>query len=238
MDYAEHAPPPALDGLVKAIWTLDCGGGVDWVEHAATPDGCIEIIRRLHGRSIWKREQPEFFATGVSEVPARIRLSGDARFIGVRLWPWAWEMLTATPCPGFRDTWLPLAPGDRAARLLVDRANIGAALIAAYGGLETPILARAILRCASVGALAAQSGLSHRAIQRWFARHIAIAPRRYLKLLRFQQALAGLQHDPAPIAAQAAARGYADQAHMARDFREITGAPAVAIRAKARGPFI
>jgi hypothetical protein len=74
MEYREHAPPPALAGLVKAFWTLDGGGSADeWIAQQATPDGCVEIIRRLAGRSRWDSEQPESFAVGLVGTPTGFR---------------------------------------------------------------------------------------------------------------------------------------------------------------------
>jgi len=50
MDYVEHPRPLALEGLVKARWTLAGGGAPgEWIEQQAVPDGCVEIIRRLAG---------------------------------------------------------------------------------------------------------------------------------------------------------------------------------------------
>src|SRR3954452_15119077 len=78
VDYREHEPPPALAGLVKAFWTLDAGGAVGgWVAQQATPDGCVEIIRRLAGRSRWDGDQPERFAVGLIAAPTPFEISGD-----------------------------------------------------------------------------------------------------------------------------------------------------------------
>jgi transcriptional regulator GlxA family with amidase domain len=62
-------------------------------------------------------------------------------------------------------------------------------------------------------------------------------PRRYLRLLRFQKAFEGVAGET-PLAAHAAEHGFADQAHMARTFREMAGVPARQARRSARGPFL
>src|SRR5690349_6502205 len=94
MDYREHAPPPELAGLVKAFWTLDGDGAAgEWIAQQATPDGCIELIRRLSGRSRWDGEQPEGFAVGLVGAPTAFEISGDARFAAIRIWPWAWPLI-------------------------------------------------------------------------------------------------------------------------------------------------
>ena len=105
---------------------------------------------------------------------------------------------------------------------------------------EAPALAatgRAILAAASVEEMARATGMSPRNLQRWFARHVGLPPRRYLKLLRFHKAFEQVPEQPS-LADHAAAQGYADQAHMARDFRAMAGVPAKEARKSAKGPFL
>jgi AraC-like DNA-binding protein len=235
MDYAELPLPPALDGLVAAVWTL-AGDQPGWVEHEATPDVCIELIHRSAGRSKWRRDQPEYFATGLSERPIRFSFSGDARFTAIKLWPWAWHALGGAPCPSFADDWIAVPPDAPLAALL--RGDPVANLTQALHGFAPPPLARAILASASVAGLSARTRLPHRRLQRIFARELGLAPRAYLRLLRFRAAMQDVQRSADSLADTAAARGYADQAHMARDFRTLAGVPPSGARARARGPFL
>jgi AraC-like DNA-binding protein len=235
MDYAELPLPPALDGLVAAVWTL-AGDQPGWVEHEATPDGCIELIRRSAGRSEWRREQPEFFATGLSDRPIRFGFSGDARFTAIKLWPWAWHALGGAPCPSFADDWIAVPPGSPLAGLF--DGDPVANLARALAGATPPPLAQAILASISVAEIAACTGLPHRRLQRIFARELGLAPRVYLRLLRFRAAMQDVQQSADSLADTAAARGYADQAHMARDFRALAGVPPSDARSRARGPFL
>ena len=234
MDYRELQPPDALKPLVKAGWTLATGGDPeDEFSHVATPDGCVEIIRRLEGRSRWGEDQPPCFVAGLITRPVELRLGGSARFVGLRLWPWAWNALGRVPCPAFLDRWLPLL--DDALPETLDEAfsAFGATLDA-----DTADLADSILASRGAGELARRSGRSARWLQRWFQREIGVAPRTYLRLLRFQESLAGLAGSGDSLADHAAAHGFADQAHMAREFRSMAGVPARKARAKARGPFL
>ena len=239
MDYQEISPPDALRPLLKAGWTLSARGGpLKTVRHSATPDGCVEIIRRLEGRSSWGGAQPETFVAGLITRPAELDLSGDSRFVALRLWPWAWNRLGAIPSPALIDRWQDLgeaAPGFAmpATMEAAFEALAGVALDA-----ETAALGPAIVEARTVAALAGASGRSPRWLQRWFQREIGVPPRRYLRLLRFQQALAGVRDSPESLAAQAAEHGFADQAHMAREFRAIARAPAGVARRNAKGPFL
>jgi AraC-like DNA-binding protein len=218
--------------LVAAVWTLSAEAP-GWIDHHATPDGCIEIIRRHAGRSVWRREQPEVFVTGLGERPVELRFSGDARFTGIRLWPWAWEALGGLPCRDFADDWIEAGPLFAA----MTEGDAVANLEAALAGVSPPPIARAILTSTSVMQIVAATGLPHRALQRWFAAHIGLPPRSYLRLLRFRDAIAGV-HGEETLADTAATFGYADQAHMARDFRALAGIPPSAARGRAKGPFV
>lgn len=235
MQYAELPLPPALHGLVAAVWTASAESA-DWVEQEAVPDGCIELIRRHSGRSIWRDEQPALFATGLAHTPARLRFSGDASFTGIKLWPWAWQALGGAPCPDFADRWIAI-DGPLATLLLPD-GNVIATLTAQLAGVPVPPLGAAILAANSVADITRSTGLAYRQLQRIFARDFGMPPRAYLRLLRFRSALIDVQENPGPLAGTAADQGYADQAHMARDFKSLTGIPPREVRARAKGPFV
>lgn len=72
--------------------------------------------------------------------------------------------------------------------------------------------------------VAARAGASVRQVDRWFARHIGIAPKMVGRIIRFQGVLRMLMRDPGcTLAEVAAAAGYFDQAHFVRDFRQMSG---------------
>jgi AraC-like DNA-binding protein len=242
MEYREHPPGEALRGLVKTFWLLDAGGEPGaWIEHRAVPDGCVEIIRRFVGRSRWGVEQPECFAVGIAEAPAPFEMGGDARFAAIRLWPWAWPFLSDTPLGAMRGRWHPLVEPRLAALCdtLPDleraEAQLAAMLAAAPSGLGA--IGQGVIGAESVEDMVRATGMGPRALQRWFARHVGLPPRRYLRMLRFHKAFEDIAA-PASLAGHAAAHGFADQAHMAREFRSLAGVPANRARRTARGPFL
>lgn len=233
MDYRELPPPHHLSGLIKTLWTLDAAGEADsWIGQQATPDGCVEIIRRLEGRSRWDGEQPDAFAVGLVERTTGFEISGDSRFAAVRLWPWAWPLIADVPLAALSGRWLPfehalldaLPDFDRIGRLFPAPARLNA-------------IGRALTGAASVEEMGAATGMRPRTLQRWFARNVGLAPRRYLRLLRFQKAFEQMA-GTASLADHAAAQGFADQSHMARAFREMAGVPPGKARRSARGPFL
>jgi AraC-like DNA-binding protein len=139
------------------------------------------------------------------------------------------------PCPAFADGWVPIGADSPIAALLVDPA---AKLVAAFADAPPHPLGPAILAATSVGDIVTASGCSHRTVQRWFERTIGITPRAYLRLIRFRRTMADFAQAPTTLTDQAAKSGFADHAHMARDFRLLAGTPPGVARAKAKGPFL
>jgi AraC-like DNA-binding protein len=227
VDYREQPPGPDLAGLIKTRWTLAGGGAADvWLAQQATPDGCVEIIRRLAGRSRWNGDQPTSFAVGLIERPEPFEISGDSRFEALRLWPWALALVSDLPLDALRGRWLSFeAPAF---------AEIEARLSQA---VAVNACGHAIVAAQSVAAMSVTTGMSPRTLQRWFATHVGLPPRRYLRLLRFQRAFETAPGQPS-LAGHAAERGFADQAHMAREFRALAGTSARTARRSARGPFL
>jgi len=78
----------------------------------------------------------------------------------------------------------------------------------------------------SVSTLVAESGYSHRRFLTLFEEATGITPKRFALVVRFHHTLEAMQQRaPAPtsLGTLAAALGYADQAHLTREFREYTG---------------
>lgn len=75
-----------------------------------------------------------------------------------------------------------------------------------------------------VGALAAELGTNVRQLQRLFAEHVGIGPKWVIRRYRLHEVTermaAGAELDWAALAAEL---GYADQAHLARDFKALFG---------------
>jgi AraC-like DNA-binding protein len=79
---------------------------------------------------------------------------------------------------------------------------------------------------ASVSEVVAESGYSHRRFLTLFEEATGIAPKRFTRVLRFRRTLEAFQRGEVGregLGALAAALGYADQAHLTREFREHAG---------------
>src|SRR5919198_1631691 len=76
-----------------------------------------------------------------------------------------------------------------------------------------------------IGRLAAEVGWSHRHLIARFRQQVGLRPKTAARLVRFEGVWRRLdQRRPLDWATIAAEAGYADQAHLVRDFRQFTGA--------------
>jgi AraC-like DNA-binding protein len=88
---------------------------------------------------------------------------------------------------------------------------------------------KADLELVRVDALEARMGLSTRALQRLFRRHVGAPPKFVIRRARLQEAAVRLERgEPLTLADLAAELGYADQAHLARDFKHAVRLPPAA----------
>ena len=239
VDYREIEPPESLRPVIKCSWTLSVpDDGPPWTTHRATPDGCMEIIRRLSGRSRWQGEQPDCFVAGAITAPAELTLGAGSSFIALRIWPWAWRLISGRSPGDLADQWAPLqqaAPGFamshdvETAMLALQDLTPTRDMIALAAGVAIARTPRELSRLA---------GMSPRVLQRWFEKYVGQPPRTYLRMVRFSDALAELPRTNGGLAGIAADHGFADQAHMAREFRTLAGATASKAKARAQGPFL
>jgi AraC-like DNA-binding protein len=80
-----------------------------------------------------------------------------------------------------------------------------------------------------VNTLAAELGCSRKHLTVRFGREFGMPPKLFARVMRFDRAVRVLRRDRvASWAELASACGYADQAHLTRDFREFAGGPPAA----------
>ncbi|GIJ58787.1 helix-turn-helix domain-containing protein [Virgisporangium aurantiacum] len=166
-------------------------------------------------------------------------LDGRGRVFGVAFRPGCFRPLLRRPVSTITDRTLPAAeifdgaalPGEATtatvdAFLLARRPAPDPVTETAAGLVDriatTPGLTR-------VDALAADAGLSVRSLQRLFSEYVGVAPKWVIRRYRLheitERLAAGTGVD---WAATAAELGYADQAHLTRDFTKLVGEPPTA----------
>src|SRR5205823_6156439 len=116
---------------------------------------------------------------------------------------------------------------------------------AAAAGREADIVARAValMRRSRGGAgvrdVAAALGTGERWLERAFDRQVGYGPKMLARVVRLQYAVRLVQHgSPRPWTAVAYDAGYADQAHLVREFRALAGLTPAAYAAERRVGFV
>ena len=257
----QRLPSPALRPFVAQVWASDDPGSArydtPWREHAL-PSGAMHLVIRLSDHPLriadagsGQGAQPvaSSLVGGMRSRFYRRELQAPSCSVGAVLWPGAAECLfggvTAdelaehhTPLDALwgaaahrlRERLLALrSPQDRLA--LFEAAL--AARLPRVQGLH-PAVAGALAQFqggVSVAAAVKHSGFSHRRFLQLFRQGVGLAPKTYLRVLRFQRVLPVLRSDPAlSLAALAADLGYSDQSHFNREFLAFSGVTPLAYR--------
>jgi AraC-like DNA-binding protein len=98
--------------------------------------------------------------------------------------------------------------------------------------------AGALSRGVRVGEVAGDLGLLPRTLRRRFTAQVGLTPKRFARVQRLQRLVRDLDgHSRIDWAAMAAGHGYADQSHLADEFRELAGVtPGEYLRSRINGP--
>ncbi len=242
MHYSEHRPSPRLESWVESYWILR--GRSHATESVAT-DGRMEII--LHLADTFEeltpqgwRKQPRQLVSGQITRPVTFRPAGEAFTVGVRLKSWAGGAVLREDASRLNDQLVDLEGVNprlaRALRPLRSLASVSpSALDAALESCLDDRAADERIRSAvahidhthgsgAVDGLGRHTGLSHRQIERLFRQHVGVGPKLYARMVRFRRVLMAVRGSLPPRWANVAADfGYADQAHLIRDFQQFAG---------------
>ncbi|MEU0433423.1 helix-turn-helix transcriptional regulator [Streptomyces sp. NPDC006290] len=231
--YAERAS--RLRGAV--VWCRDLpgpapGGGDSRDESggargAVLPDGCMDLLW-TEGRLLVAGPDTRPFVP--DEVPGG--------WAGVRFFPGTAPAYLGVPANELRDQRVELTelwPASEVRRLTaridaaadpVDALEEVALLRAADADPPDPLL-REVVAALDAGRPVAETadelGLGARQLHRRSLAAFGYGPKTLARVLRLQRAL-GLARDGVPFAETALRAGFADQAHLARDVRELAGA--------------
>jgi AraC-like DNA-binding protein len=237
-DYREHAPVAALDRHVACVWTQRVGGDRPMV-HRIVPDGCIDIVwldRFLH-------------VAGPDTGPVLAPIPPGSLVVGIRFRPGLAPTMLGLPATelldgrvGLEHLWggasgrlaeqLDAAADPRAAMAVLERELLRRLPDAApVDRLAEGVVAKlgAGPRSPVVSGLAATLGSSERQLHRRCLDAFGYGPKMLDRVLRFQRFLAMARRaapaGEAGLARLAADAGYADQAHLTRECRALSGLP-------------
>jgi AraC-like DNA-binding protein len=214
--YAER--PSRLPGAV--LWTATPTGREP---RAVLPDGCMDLL--------WS--EGRLLVAG-PDTRAHVPGGPPAPWAGLRFFPGTAPGFLGVPAHELRDRRVDLTdlwPASRVRRL---RAAVRAATDPATGLEEAvlpgaappdPALRRLVTALGAghpVGAVADELGFGARRLHRTSLARFGYGPKTLARVLRLQRALA-LARAGVPLAGTAVRAGYADQAHLTRDVRALTG---------------
>jgi transcriptional regulator GlxA family with amidase domain len=247
--YQEHTPAAPLRASVECYWTRRSSG----VSQRVLPDGCVDILLR---RPLFPDGAPrgDWHAHVVGTMTRAIVTDTAAEeFLGVRFRPGeAFRFLRFPAAEGtdlnldLEAIWgsfarelaedLEAARGLAAQLAMLDRALLRRQEGAAPADFRVRRAVEALRRgSTSVAGLARDAGLSPRQLQRLFDERVGVGPKALARIFRLQRGVALLSAGPVePWAHLALQAGYADQAHLIREFQALAGvSPTNFVRAHA-----
>ncbi|MFI6031048.1 AraC family transcriptional regulator [Amycolatopsis magusensis] len=219
--YRELPASAPLRSVVRCRWLSV--SGQDEHEHGKriVPDGCLDLIAG-GGR---------VFVAGPDTAAWRSETPAGTRLHGIRFRPGHAPRVLGVPADELRDQRIDLADlwGARGRAFTERVLNSPADLIdvvrepAAPDPVLDVVLARLDRGVPRVSAALTGLDLGARQFRRRFGAAVGYGPATYLRVARLQRAIALAEEVP-DLATLAVGAGYADQAHLSRDCRELTGA--------------
>jgi AraC-like DNA-binding protein len=240
--YREWTPPAGLQGDFGQLWRsdlpVDHGGDV-----AVLPDGCVDVLWR-DGR---------LYVVGPDVVAAHPQLTPGAQVLGARFRPGAACAWLGLPLSEIVGTAVELDAvlGVRARRMAARLNAVGdadarqplfareLALLPRSARAPHPTAAAVFAQVRGGGtdlsALATTLQLSTRSLRRLCHAQFGYGPKMLERILRLQRLLALARARPRDgLAMLALEGGYADQSHLSREVRALTGIGAAALCAQWR----
>ncbi len=222
--YTPRLPPLDLADTLACVWTATVEG-----THRLVPDGCLDLLWLSTGRGLlcgpetraWTFRLPP----GTIAVGARFRPGLAGPVFGL-------DVSEVTDSRVWLDELLGGAPFRRLADELGDLADAGAGLAALTAAVRRwdagrrpvdPLSRRVAAGPFTTASLADDLDLTARQVHRRSLRAFGYGSSTLARLMRFQRFLAATTRMRGSLAAAAATAGYADQSHLVRECRAITG---------------
>ncbi|MEI2296902.1 helix-turn-helix domain-containing protein [Ensifer sp. MJa1] len=245
--YLERAAPEALTAHVACLWSHHMPEGPP-VPMAVVPDGCVDILWSQHGLVVAGPDRTAAFpviAPGTTVVGLRFRPGVAASFLRTSLsdmtgqvvpldafWGKTGRELDArlreAPDASHRTEILAEAVLQRLSSVVPPPDDVAACLAHLrqnQGAPDNPI-----------HALAAATGTSERTLRRRCHEHFGYGAKTLDRILRLQRFLKACRSEPSlTLGTLALEAGYADQAHLSREARELTSLSPAEIRRQLGG---
>ena len=246
------SPHATLSSFVECYWSWEvttASGELDPILPDAAPELIFHLrtppsVLRPTGR--WEQQQRAFLL-GASQRAVRLSIQAPMAVFAIRFRPWGVSRFTdrsmadlidreIAPGQVFSSFGAKLADRIRSARDNAERVSISDSTLqnALADQSEKDELIRRLHSVAAGGYvrgrdIAASLGTSERSFRRLWHDMVGIEQRKFVSLMRFHRALAMIDAGT-ELSMVAAECGYADQPHLARDVKSISGLPALSLR--------
>jgi AraC-like DNA-binding protein len=229
---AVHPHCQALDGHVECYWSLAIESPPRTVQ--LVPDGLVDLVFDQANRRV--------FVCGPCDQPATYTHQQACDLLGVSLRPGTARAVLGVPANTLLSEWQPLAEvigavADELGALVFQAPSLrnrlpilDAFLLARiYAIAFEPRIERAVREILEhdgtieVSEVGKRAGASSRNLGRLFDAWVGMSPKRFLRVVRLQAAIRRLVESDVELAAIALEAGYADQAHLSREIRVLTG---------------
>lgn len=237
--YREFPPGPLLAAFVECFWTSTVPNDPRTCAfHRVLPDGCMDLLFDFIAE-----DHQRTSVIGTMTRSLIVTTTGSVDLLGVRFRPGGLSAFLALDAAELTDTqadltnfcgrwaeelWHRLGETTAANRVPLLREMLGAH---ANGRIKTdPFIRHCIARIEAargslrIAHLEKSTGLSPRQLERKFARHLGISPKIFARVVRFKGVVAAVASpNPPDWATLAGDFGYADQPHLAREFKAFSG---------------
>ena len=231
--YREYQPAPDLLPYVACTWIRVPELAQPQLLTPIIPDGCADIM-------IYDDEPPQ--VAGPDTITRWVQLAHRMVIVGIRLRPGAVRLVLGCPADAIADRSVRLGDITRSASRFHERLRSATDLHARRHLLSNDVRVRiqqasiadlpVIVACRALAieprlemdTLARRLNWNARTMRRRFIAACGYGPKHFQRIMRLQSAIHAMQEArPPSLVSVAVGSGYADQAHMTRDFRSITG---------------
>ncbi|WP_029906527.1 helix-turn-helix domain-containing protein [Prevotella sp. 10(H)] len=235
--YNEFRPNPLLSPYIETYWTL-----FSFLEHEmeyrVLPDGCVDIIF-----SLFKPDSP--YIVGTMTTFLNIQNVGEVKLVGVRFRPGGITAFTRVSVDNFTDVHTDLFSTESILdksfyESLPENCSIDNNIVSYMDDYFLHKLSRfyipdkridyavsLIEKCKgniSIPLIAEKSCLSKRQLERRFLNNIGVSPKAFSRIVKFKSTVQFLKATSSQSLFETAVDcGYYDHAHLAKEFKRLSG---------------
>ncbi len=234
----EYNPPNNLRKYIDSFWFFrnNTGGEINF---PVVPDGCSDIIYYLNNsKKLADLEDP--LITGIMEFAELIPVSDTMELFGIRFKPGVLWYILKTDMKELKDTMCSLSKINKELPniLHIDRNIVNEDIISGISERLEEILIRIFPEdnfleivnelCTNpetaITELAETGGFSVKTLERTFSRRIGLSPKKFARIMRFQNAHRMISRQGlANLVKVALSSGYFDQSHFNREYKKLVG---------------